>query len=59
MPSVRSSCYALAALAGQLVSAKDWDSPAYNYLYQYPLPIPEVKSPLKYERLATLFERRN
>ncbi|PNS14417.1 Iron transport multicopper oxidase [Sphaceloma murrayae] len=26
--------------------AKDWDSPVYNYLYQYPLPFPTVKSPL-------------
>jgi hypothetical protein len=47
MPSITSTFSAIAALAIQLASAKDWDSPAYNYLYQYPLPIAPVKKPLK------------
>jgi bilirubin oxidase len=25
--------------------AKDWLSPAYTWLYQYPLPVPETKTP--------------
>jgi hypothetical protein len=47
MPSITSTFSAIAALAIQLAAAKDWDSPAYNYLYQYPLPIAPVKKPLK------------
>lgn len=47
MPTISSTFCAITALAIQLAAAKDWDSPAYNYLYQFPLPIPEVKKPLK------------
>jgi bilirubin oxidase len=47
MPSISSTLSALAAVAIQIVSAKDWDSPAYTALYQYPLPIPPVKKPLQ------------
>ncbi|KAK4180448.1 Cupredoxin, partial [Triangularia setosa] len=28
-----------------LVARKDWESPAYSWLYQFPLPIPPVKTP--------------
>jgi bilirubin oxidase len=45
MPSIRSITYALSAVATQLVSAKDWDSPVYKDLYQYPLPIAPIKEP--------------
>lgn len=48
MASIRGTTYALFAfLAAQLSSAKDWDSPPYNYVYQFPLPSPPVKAPLK------------
>lgn len=47
MPSIRSVAYALSAVAAQLASAKDWDSPAYNYLYQYEMPIAPIKEPLR------------
>jgi bilirubin oxidase len=46
MPTIRSVACALSAVAAQLVSAKDWDSPAYNYLYQFPMPIAPIKEPL-------------
>lgn len=46
MPSITSTLGALATVAIQLAAAKDWDSPAYNYLYQFPLPIPPEKKPL-------------
>ncbi|KAK3367420.1 Cupredoxin [Lasiosphaeria ovina] len=29
----------------KLVARKDWESPVYNYLYQFPLPIPPIKAP--------------
>ncbi len=29
----------------KLVARKDWESPAYTWLYQFPLPIPPVKTP--------------
>jgi hypothetical protein len=45
MPTIRSVAYVLSAVAGQVVSAKDWDSPAYNYLYQFPMPIAPIKVP--------------
>ncbi|KAK0612632.1 Cupredoxin [Bombardia bombarda] len=31
--------------APKLVARKDWLSPVYNFLYQFPLPIPPVKTP--------------
>lgn len=46
MPSILSTTFALAALATQALS-KDWDSPAYNFLYQFPMPIAPIKTPLK------------
>jgi len=42
-----SACYILAAFGASSVLAKDWDSPAYTSLYQYPLQIPPIKKPLK------------
>jgi hypothetical protein len=30
----------------KLVARKDWESPAYTWLYQFPLPIPPVKTPV-------------
>lgn len=36
---------ALLLLNAPLTLAKDWESPAYTWLYQYPLPIPPVKTP--------------
>ena len=36
---------ALAALAAYPVIAKDWEGAAYTWLYQFPLPIPPVKTP--------------
>jgi len=36
---------ALAILAAHPVLGKDWESPAYTWLYQFPLPIPPVKTP--------------
>ena len=47
MPSIRSITYALSAVAAQLAAAKDWDSPVYKDLYQYPMPIAPVKEPLR------------
>jgi len=47
MPSITSTFYAIAAVAIKVASAKDWDSPAYTALYQYPLPIPPIKKPYK------------
>lgn len=48
MPSIRAVAYALSTLvASHFASAKDWDSPVYNYLFQFPLPSPPVKAPLK------------
>jgi bilirubin oxidase len=35
---------ALISLAPQCL-AKDWESPEYKWLYQFPLPIPPVKQP--------------
>ncbi|KAK4641301.1 hypothetical protein QC761_611170 [Podospora bellae-mahoneyi] len=29
----------------KLVARKDWESPTYSWLYQFPLPIPPVKTP--------------
>ena len=46
MPFIRSTTFALAALAANLCNAKDWDSPAYNYLYQFEMPIAPIKQPL-------------
>lgn len=34
-----------AGSSGSLVKRKDWESPVYNYLYQFPLPIPKIKTP--------------
>lgn len=31
--------------SNSLVKRKDWESPVYNYLYQFPLPIPTIKTP--------------
>jgi hypothetical protein len=31
----------------KLVARKDWESPAYTWLYQFPLPIPPVKAPAR------------
>ena len=45
MPTIRSIAFALSAMATQLASAKDWDSPAYKWLYEYPMPIAPVKIP--------------
>ncbi|KAF2218963.1 oxidase cueO precursor [Elsinoe ampelina] len=38
----------LAACAGQVLAGDTtkWDSPVYNYLYQYPVPVPSVKTPV-------------
>ena len=47
MPSIRSIAYALSAVAAQLASAKDWDSPVYKDLYQYEMPIAPIKKPLR------------
>lgn len=47
MPSIGSTFCAIAAVAIQIASAKDWDSPPYTALYQYPLPIPPIKEPKK------------
>lgn len=45
MPSILSTTTcALAALAAHLVSAKDWDSPVYKDLFQYPMPIAPIKN---------------
>jgi hypothetical protein len=30
----------------KLIARKDWESPAYSWLYQFPLPIPPVKTPV-------------
>ncbi|KAK4443350.1 putative bilirubin oxidase precursor [Podospora aff. communis PSN243] len=38
--------WTLPLLAAHTVLGKDWESPAYTWLYQYPLPIPPVKTPL-------------
>ena len=45
MPTIRSIAFALSAVATQLASAKDWDSPVYKYLYEFPMPIAPVKAP--------------
>jgi len=37
---------ALAVLAAHPVLGKDWESPTYSWLYQFPLPIPPVKTPV-------------
>jgi hypothetical protein len=46
---IASSAFGLAVpapeAAPKLVARKDWESPAYTWLYQYPLPIPPVKTP--------------
>lgn len=34
-----------AVSAGPLAKRKDWESPVYNYLYQFPLPVPKAKTP--------------
>jgi len=41
-----SSCI-LVTLAARLSLAKDWESPPYNYLYQFEMPISPVKQPLR------------
>jgi bilirubin oxidase len=38
--------WTLPLLAAHTVLGKDWESPAYTWLYQSPLPIPPVKAPL-------------
>ena len=40
--SVRQTLAVFLALASDSL-AKDWESPAYTWLYQFPLPIPPVK----------------
>ncbi|KAM0708683.1 hypothetical protein Q7P35_005335 [Cladosporium inversicolor] len=45
MPTIRSIAFALSAVATQLASAKDWDSPQYKYLFEYPMPIAPIKAP--------------
>jgi len=47
MPTIRSIAYAFSAVAAQLASAKDWDSPVYKDLYQYPMPIAPIKKPVR------------
>lgn len=46
MISVALYSLGLALLASPPVLGKDWESPAYTWLYQYPLPIPPVKTPV-------------
>jgi bilirubin oxidase len=45
--TMRASLCTLVALAARLAAAKDWDSPPYNYLYQYEMPIAPIKQPLR------------
>lgn len=48
MANFRATSYALIALmATQIGFAKDWDSPPYNYLYQFEMPLAPVKAPTK------------
>ena len=41
--TLRNTFLALAASLGGVAEAKDWLSPAYTWLYQFPLPIPPPK----------------
>jgi hypothetical protein len=52
MPSIRSTTCALAALAAHLCNAKDWESPAYNNLYQFEMPIAPIKQPDKWATMV-------
>ena len=45
MPTLRSIAFTLSAVATQLASAKDWDSPQYKWLFEYPMPIAPIKAP--------------
>lgn len=48
MATIRATSYALVALmATQFGLAKDWESPPYNFLYQFEMPVAPVKAPLK------------
>ncbi|KAH7041563.1 Cupredoxin [Microdochium trichocladiopsis] len=42
--TLRNTFLALAASLGGVAEAKDWLSPPYTWLYQFPLPIPPVKN---------------
>lgn len=44
--NMRVTLYAFVTLSACLAQAKDWDSPPYNYLYQFEMPIAPVKKPL-------------
>ena len=44
--NMRATLYALVTLSTCLTQAKDWDSPPYNYLYQFEMPKAPVKKPL-------------
>jgi bilirubin oxidase len=44
---MRAALCTLVTLAARLTAAKDWDSPPYNYLYQYEMPIAPIKQPLR------------
>jgi hypothetical protein len=45
--TIRSTLCTLVTLATRLTLARDWDSPPYNYLYQFEMPIAPVKQPLR------------
>lgn len=45
--SLKATLCLVAWLAAELSLAKDWESPPYKFLYQFELPIPPVKKPLK------------
>ncbi|KAL1585705.1 hypothetical protein WHR41_05946 [Cladosporium halotolerans] len=44
---LQSAICVLGALTAPFVSAKDWDSPPYRFLYQFEMPIAPIKQPLR------------
>lgn len=45
--SLKAMLCLVAGLIANVSLAKDWESPPYNFLYQFPMPLAPVKKPLK------------